>query len=163
MYAPSRHPIDEFVPARSSATPPPHFTPPIFVVQVTEYIDFCTTPSDRRQARHREKKTTKGHSEVTKIEVDGIQVDGFDRNHVYGLLGILLIMGITQKRRMAHHWGVSAYDNYPMIRSCMPRDLLFLFYSRFFHMASAAPVDKQHPNYDAKHHIRYSDRKTRYL
>ena len=77
--------------------------------------------------------------------------------HVYGVMGILITMGITQKRRMTDHWGVSLHDNYPLVRSCMPRDLFLLFYSRFLHMASAAPVGQDHPNYDSKHHIRYKE------
>eukprot|EP00904_Undaria_pinnatifida_P007340 jgi/Undpi1/3736/HiC_scaffold_16.g07105.m1 len=125
-----------------------------FPKKVTEYVGFCTTPSDRRQARHEAKTTTKGHCEVPKIIVDGTEVERFGRMHAYGVMGILITMGITQKRRMADHWGVSLHDNYPFVRSCMPRDLLLLFYSRFLHMASAAPVGQDHPKYDAKHHIR---------
>ena len=135
--------------------------PPLSPVQVTAYVGFCTTPSDRRQPRHEAKKTTKGHCQVPKGKVDGTEVDGFDRTHVYGVLGILITMGITQKRRMTDHWGTSQHDNYPLIRTCMPRDLFLLFYSRFFHMASAAPVDKGHEDYDSKHHIRYINRKIR--
>eukprot|EP00904_Undaria_pinnatifida_P002312 jgi/Undpi1/12081/HiC_scaffold_4.g01779.m1 len=60
--------------------------------KVTEYVGFCTTPSDRRQARHEAKTTTKGHCEVPKIIVDGTEVprvwsdarlwrDGYPRYH----------------------------------------------------------------------------------
>ena len=46
---------------------------PVACFQVTEYVGFCTTPSDRRQARREAKTMTKGRCEVPKVNVDGYE------------------------------------------------------------------------------------------
>lgn len=79
----------------------------------------------------------------------------FERKHLYGVMGILITAGLTQKRRLSDHWGTEPYDDYKLVRACMTRDVFMLFYSRFFHMApTIGKLDKDHPDYDSKHHIR---------
>ena len=129
-------------------------------VQTNGYVDFCTNtdnPSPLQQERHRKKKLTSGFSSVpSKTKPDGSIVYGFERMHLYGMIGILITAGLTQKSRLSEHWGTGPHDDYPLVRSCMPRDLFMLFYSRFFHMApTITPLHKDDPDYDSKHHCRY--------
>ena len=73
------------------------------------------------------------------------------------MIGILITAGLTQKRRLGDHWGTGFHDDYILVRSCIPRDLSMLFYSRFFHMApTTTPLSNDDPNYDSKHHCRYA-------
>ena len=82
---------------------------------------------------------------------------GFERKHLHSVLGILIAAALVQRRRITDHWGTVEFD-IPVIRACMPRDLFFLFYSRFLHLAPAiGHVNKDNPDYDSKHHIRYVD------
>lgn len=127
--------------------------------QTNKYVNFCaeeTNPSPLQQPRHRKKKPRTGLAEVpSEDRPDGSKVYGFDRKHLYGVMGILVTAGITQKRRLTDHWGTGDHDNYPLVRKCMPRDLFTLFYCRFFHMAPVIEaLPKTHPEYDSKHHIR---------
>lgn len=113
-------------------------------------------PSPLQQPRHRKKKLKKGFSWVpSKEKPDGSVVYGFKRMHLFGMIGILITAGLTQKRRLGDHWGIGFHDDYIHVRSCMPRDLFMLFYSRFFHMApTTTPLSKDDPDYDSKHHCR---------
>ena len=70
----------------------------------------------------------------SKEKPDGTKVYGFERMHLFGMIGILVAAGLTQKRRLADHWGTGFHYDYMLVRSCMPRDLFKLFYSRFFHV-----------------------------
>ena len=80
---------------------------------------------------------------------DGTRIYAFEREHLYGVMGILIIAGITQKRRLSDHWGAGAHDNYPFVRARMPRNLFVLFYSRFFHMApTIGKLNKDDPDHD---------------
>ncbi|CAB1098217.1 unnamed protein product [Ectocarpus sp. CCAP 1310/34] len=127
--------------------------------RTNKYVNLCaeeTNPSPLQQPRHRKKKTRTGLSYVSSEDrPDGSKVYGFHRKHLYGVMGILISAGITQKRRLTDHWGVGDHANYPLVRKCMPRDLFTLFYCRFFHMAPVIEaLSKTHPEYDSKHHIR---------
>ena len=93
----------------------------------------------------------------SKEQPDGTKVYGFERMHLFGMIVILITAGLTQKRRLADHWGKGFHDDYILVRSSMPRDLFMLFYSRFFHMApTTTPLSKDDPDYDSKHHCRYA-------
>ena len=111
-----------------------------------------------QQPRHRKKKVTRGFSSVpSKEKPDGTKVYGFERMHLFGMIGILITAGLTQKRRLADHWGTGLHDDHILVRSCIPRDLFMLLYSRFFHMApTMTPLSKDDPDYDSKHHCRYA-------
>lgn len=100
-----------------------------------------------------------GKSEVPWItNANGSRVRGFERKHLHGVLDILIAAGLVQRRRITDHWGTGEFDDSPVIRACMPRDLFLLFYSRFFHLApTIGHVSKDNPEYDSKHHIRYVD------
>ena len=71
----------------------------------------------------------------SKEKPDGTKVYGFERMHLFGMIGILMTAGLTQKRRLADHWGTGFHDDYILVRSCMPRDLFMLFYSRVFYLS----------------------------
>ncbi|CAN0423419.1 unnamed protein product, partial [Pylaiella littoralis] len=123
------------------------------------YANFCaetTNPSPLQEVRHKKKKWMKGFQWIPTTEnKDKKNVADFQRHHLYGVIGILVTGGLTQKRRFTNHWGVSPDHDYSRVRECMPRDLFLLFYSRFFHIAPpTGKVDKKDPNYDSKHHIR---------
>ena len=132
---------------------------PLSVLQSNDYVAFCTevdNPHPQQQQRHRDKKVFKGHAEIPEVVLDdGTTARRFGAKHVYGMLDVLITMGITQKRRMANHWGTTAHDDYPLVRNCMSRDLFFLLYSRFLHVAPAVSVKRGDPAFDSKHHIRY--------
>lgn len=86
----------------------------------------------------------------------GEKVRGFGRKHLYGALGILITAGITQKRQITDHWGTGPFDDFPMVRNCMPRDVFLLFYSRLFHVVSELEhVEEDDPGDESGHHIRY--------
>lgn len=132
---------------------------PLVAVQVNGYADFCTEkddPHDAQTDRHRAKTASKGHASVpVATSADGTETAAFERKHALGVVGIVMTFGLTQTRRMVDHWGTSEWDNFALVRKCMPRDFFLLFYSRFLHFASATPVSKDDEGYDSKHHIRY--------
>ncbi|CAB1114436.1 unnamed protein product [Ectocarpus sp. CCAP 1310/34] len=93
----------------------------IILTKTNKYVNFCaeeTNPSPLQQPRHRKKKTRTGLSYGSSEDrPDGSKVYGFHRKHVYGVMGILISAGITQKRRLTDHWGVGDHDNYRMSES----------------------------------------------
>ena len=126
----------------------------LVLCQTNNYVAFCTeteNPSPLQQPRHR--KVTRGFSSVpSKEKPDGTKVYGFERMHLFGMIGILITAGLTQKRRLADHWGTEVHDDYILVWSCMPPDLFMLFYSRFFHMApTTTPLSKDDPDLSLIH------------
>ena len=89
------------------------------------------------------------HQEVPwKTPRGGTEVTRFERKHLYGVLGICITTGITRKQRLADHWGLGPFDNYLLIRACMPYDLFMLFYesSTFLQVDPAINrIDRNHP------------------
>lgn len=63
-------------------------------------------------------------------------------NIMYGVLGIVLTMSLVKLPEMADHWDVSPFHDFVLVRQCMPRDLFFLIYGRFFHMAPGGSPKK---------------------
>ena len=130
----------------------------MFHFQTNSYADFCaerTNPSPLQQQRHRDKKWEKGFERVPSKIRGGKEVAAFTRAHLYGVCGILITAGLTQKRELSDHWAIAPEHDYTRVRASMPRDLFMLFYSRFLHMAPViGTVEKNDPTYDSKHHIR---------
>lgn len=130
------------------------------LVQTNKYADFfaeTNNPSPLQEQRHKDKKWKKGWHTVPAEKKDGKLVAAFTRQHLYGVMGIVMTSGLTQLRRQTDQWGTSPDLDFVWVRQCMPRDFFLLFYSRFFHMAPPiGEVDKNDPSDDAKHHCRYS-------
>lgn len=88
------------------------------------------------------------------------QGNPFEKEHIYGMVGVMITMGLTRKSRMRKHWSLSIRDNYPLVRQCMQRDLFELLYCRFLHCSdgSAPPryleTGEENPDFDSKWHIR---------
>lgn len=131
--------------------------------QTNDYFNFCTTtpvaPEEvKREARHKKKKAHLGRSSWPE--------DGITTDMMYGVIGIVLTLGLVKLPLMGDHWDTSPYHDFVLIRECMKRDMFFLIYSRFFHMASA-PSPKRHKDgsqdagWDALHHIRRVNIKTK--
>lgn len=136
---------------------------------------FCQTNSAPPQEEwHRSKKPRSGSEEgapsteenpddsgisVFKREhLRGSEVCVFERNHLYGFMGIFITAGLTRKRLLSDHWALGPMHNYPLVRKCMPHDLFMLFYSRFFQTPppTALELPEHHPDFDdPKNHIRY--------
>lgn len=92
---------------------------------------------------------------LSRRQTDGKKVQGFERKHLYGALGILMVAGINRKRRIRDHWDTGPLDDCPMVRKCMPRDVFLGFYPRLFRMPAATRhVNKDHPEYESKRHTR---------
>lgn len=125
--------------------------------QTNNHVNFCTNtenPSELQQERHRKKKLKKGLSTVPSTEKpDGTVVYGFERMHLYGVIGILITADLTQKRRLADHWGTTAHDDYPLVRLCMPHDLFMLFYARFDHVLKMLGVDVADQRLGSRAHV----------
>ena len=68
-----------------------------------KYLNVCADESEpppkHQDDRHRAKKLTSGYESVPwKEREDGPRIYAFEREHLYGIMGILIIAGITQKR-----------------------------------------------------------------
>lgn len=73
-------------------------------------------------------------------------------------MGILITAGITKKRQITDHGGTGPFDECPMVRKCMPRDVFLLFYSRLLHVVSAiGHVEEDGSADESAHRIRYVD------
>lgn len=100
----------------------------LYVIRVLALLVFQATGFCPTDEGPNDKSLTKRDAEVPEITADaGNKAEGFATSHVYGMLGILMAMGITHKRRMRTHSGTSGHDSHPLVRSCMPRDLFLLF------------------------------------
>lgn len=125
--------------------------------KTNKYVRFCTTEpaegeKDVRRDHQRAKKRRQGFTTLSD--------PAFEVKHVYGMIGITITMGLTQKTRMRKHWSTSPFDNYPLVMKCMGRDVFELLYCRFLHCSDAnAPSRLRtdgslNPDYDSKWHIR---------
>ena len=56
---------------------------------------------------------------------------------MYGVLRIVLALGLINLPEMGDHLDVDAFHDFILIRDCMPREMFFLVYCRFFHMVPA--------------------------
>lgn len=124
--------------------------------QTNDYVEFCTSEEapvgsdgkkQTREERHRSKTKDLGSARVPE--------DGFERQHVYGAIGIMIEMGITKLPRMSWHWSLTEQHDFPHIRATMSRDFFYLLMSRFFHLAPGGLPKRGEPGYDGKAHIRY--------
>ncbi|CAB1112975.1 unnamed protein product [Ectocarpus sp. CCAP 1310/34] len=43
----------------------------------------------------------------------------FEEQHIDGMIGIFITIGLTKKVRMQKNWSRSAHDNYPLVQKCM--------------------------------------------
>lgn len=85
--------------------------------------------------------------------------NGITINMMYGVLGIVLALGLIKLPEMGDHWDLDSFHDFILIRDCMPREMFFLIYCRFFHMAPAPSPkrlkDGSHEEgWDALWHIR---------
>lgn len=109
-------------------------------VQTNAYHDFC-------QHRGVDTNRTEDHEGKTKVlGRTAYPEGGITNDDVYGVLGIVICMGLTKLPRMADHWKTDADHDYPEVRKCMGRDFFFLVYSRFLHFAPSIqkPDDRMH-------------------
>lgn len=115
----------------------------IFCWKTNKYFEFCQSrePDTGREKRHEAKGPTSGFA---KFPEGGITDDD-----VYGMLGIVVHMGLVRTCRFANAWSLHPNYNFPNIRNCMPRDFWYLLYSRFLHFAPAGGNTG-----DKLHHIR---------
>ena len=51
---------------------------------------------------------------------------------MYGVLRIVLALGLINLPEMGDHLDVDAFHDFILIRDCMPREMFFLVYCRFF-------------------------------
>ncbi|CAN0213023.1 unnamed protein product, partial [Ectocarpus sp. 12 AP-2014] len=136
----------------------------LFVDKTNGYVEHCTTEPakgemDTRRKHQRDKKRTHGHVTL-EDPAEPDQGNPFEEENIYGMVGIMITMGLTKKTRMRKHWSTSAHDDYPLVRQCMTRDKFELLYCRFIHCSDAnAPSrflddGEDNPEYDSKWHIR---------
>ena len=143
--------------SRTRETHDPHPSSAFALTQTNGYVDLCTTEPlegevDPRAPHQASKSGTLG----------GITLENpaFEDKHIYGMLGIMITMGLTKKDTMRKHWSLSVHDNYPLVRECMQRDMFELLYSRFVHCSDGnarkreLPNGEPNPEYDSKWHIR---------
>lgn len=136
----------------------------VHFAQTNAYVKHCTTEpqpgeEDTRRPHQVKKSRTLGQITLDDPEIEG-QGQPFLEQHIHGLVGILITMGLTKKSRMRKHWSTSEHDNYPLVRRCMQRDLFELLYCRFIHCSDPnapprlLPDGEDNPAYDSKWHIR---------
>lgn len=71
-----------------------------------------------------------------------------------GVIGIVITMGLVKLPEFSNHWCTGAFHDFTLVRQCMPRELFFLIYSRFFHMAPAGQPARDEEGFDSLHCIR---------
>ena len=109
-------------------------------------MSLCTTEPaagerDQRKPHQKQKSLTLGRTTLPS-PADG-RGGPFEVKHIYGMIGILVTMGLTKKTRMRKHWSMDVNDDYELVRKCMPRDFFELLYCRFLHFSDAnAPPAK---------------------
>ncbi|CAN0032695.1 unnamed protein product [Pylaiella littoralis] len=126
------------------------------VKETNDYQTFCDAPppegkEDKREERHKKKKSTLGHASWPK--------EGITLGTMYAVIGIVLTLGLVRLPEMIDHWDKDVFHDFLLVRNSMSRDMFLLIYSRFFHMAPA-PSPKRHRDgsydegWDALWHIR---------
>ncbi|CAB1109536.1 unnamed protein product [Ectocarpus sp. CCAP 1310/34] len=137
----------------------------LFLDKTNAYVKHCTTApppgeEDKRKPHQMKKSATLGRVTLGERSEERNTYGMFEEQHIDGMIGIFITMGLTKKVRMRKHWSRSAHDNYPLVQKCMSRDVFELLYCRFLHCSDPnaperlLPDGEENPDYDSKWHIR---------
>ena len=72
---------------------------------------------------------------------------------LYDVLGIVIVSGYQNFKRLNLHWSLESHYDYPKLRECMPRDF-FLLLSRNFGCAAPNGPKRGQSSYDSKYNTR---------
>ena len=103
----------------------------------------------------RENNQTAGHRKQNgKLGNARTPAGGYTLDQLMGAIGIMLMSGIVNTKRMSLHWSLSPNYNFPRVRNCMKRDEFYLLYSRHLRLRKSPGPGPQDAAYDTKYHMR---------
>ena len=66
-----------------------------------------------------------------------------------GVIGIVMTMGLVKLPELSNHWCTGAFHDFTLVRQCMPREFVFLIYTRFFHMTPAGQAARGEAGFES--------------
>ena len=136
---------------------PTYFLPHVVrcTIQTNVYWRYCTM-THPSEVEARKRNQTAGHRKQNgKLGNARTPAGGYNTlNQLMGAIGIMLMSGIVNTKRMSLHWSLSPNYNFPRVRNCMKRDEFYLLYSRHLRLRKSLGPGPQDAAYDTKYHIR---------